>query len=321
MIDGGFGGDFIMKNIRRTMERIEEKYKLGKGGFKLDAMVITHWDKDHYLGVLKLLDDDLMATKSKKVSFLKYDPTSDDPLSFLYIPYADSERAKNSYKIEYLPSPPTGIGEFFLTTSDDKKTRICKYRADLASEPKDIMGIPQELTDRDTSKLIGRDLFTDFRPTLDKVISATDPEGLVNAHNATIPGLYCVAANNRYLKPKDGKTSGDLKLKNGGTSTNRSSIVCMIIRKDGTTSHYLAGDAYQNLEAKIINWTGLDPATPGSIPALKERIAIVKASHHGALTSTPITMCQTYKPMFFIFSSGDQFRYRHPSRLSFPPFH
>ena len=319
MIDGGDRGDIRVKNIKRVMERIGEKYKLPKGQFKLDAMVITHWDRDHYFGVLKLLDDDLMSTNTSQVSFLKYDLTSGDPLSFLYIPYADSKRARASYKINYSPSPPTGTGEFVLTTSDGRRTRICKYLADMPPQKDSVLNSnPKELATGDISELIGRDLFTNYRPTLAEVVSAADPKKLVKAHNATMPGLYCVAANNRYLK--GGKTSDDLK--NGGTPTNRSSIVCMIIRKDGMTSHYLAGDAYQDLEAKVIDWTGLEPLDPAKPPSgtltLQERIAIVKASHHGAATSTPITFCQTYKPMYFIFSSGN--KHRHPSESSPLPF-
>ena len=92
----------------------------------------------------------------------------------------------------------------------------------------------------------------------------------------------------------------------------------MVIRLNGTASHYLAGDADRDLEAKVIDWTGLDPATPGSKPTLQQRIAIVKASHHGSAKSTPITMCQMYKPMFFVFSAGD--KHRHPSESSLLPF-
>ena len=312
MIDGGDGGDIRIKNIRRVMERIENLYRLPKGHFKLDAMIITHWDCDHYFGVLKLLDDDLMATNTSQVSFLKYDLTSGAPLSILYIPYEDSDRAKASYKIDYSPSS----GEFLLTTSDGRQTRVCKYLADMPLEKRPILnGNPKELATGDISKLIGRDLFTNHRPALAKVISAADPKALVNAHTATMPGLYCVAANNRYLKGK--KTTKKLA-KNISTITNRSSIICMVIRPNGTASHYLAGDADRDLEAKVIDWTGLEPATPGSKPTLQQRIAIVKASHHGSAKSTPITLCQTYKPMFFVFSSGD--KHRHPSESSWLPF-
>ena len=330
MIDGGDGGSLRIKNIRRAMRRIEEKYKLDEGHLKLDAMVITHWDHDHYYGLLKLLEDNLDEEANKsigstwplKVSFLKYDDTTGDPQSILYIPYPEQV---GSYKIVYSPPPPppTSTGEFGFDNPDGRRMRICKYLADMkAKNPTLLQGEPKVLDSTDESELIGRNLFTNEKPTLAQVVSATNPKALADAHSATMPGLYCVAANNRYLA--GGKKGDDLT--RGGTLTNRSSIVCMVIRKDGTTSHYLAGDAYQDLEAKLIDWTGLepvalDPATsepPSVKPTLQERIAIVKASHHGAATSTPITFCQTYKPMFFVFSSGN--KHRHPSKSSLPPF-
>ena len=328
MIDGGDGGQIRINNIKRVIERIEEKYNLKKGGLKLDAMVITHWDHDHYYGLLRLLEQDLnqAATttiggrKLLEVSFLKYD--KGNPQSILYIPYP---QIVGTPKIVYSPSPPTGTtGEFGFDTKDGRRMRICKYLADMPEKPQYSIldDKPKVLDSTDESELIGRDLFTNEKPTLAQVVSATNPKALADAHSATMPGLYCVAANNRYLKGE--KKSDDLT--KGGTSKNRSSIVCMIIREDGTMSHYFAGDAYQDLEAKVIDWTRLkplelDPATsepPSVKPTLQERIAIVKASHHGAATSTPITFCQTYKPMFFVFSSGN--KHRHPSKSSLPPF-
>ena len=322
MIDGGNGSEISMQNIKRAMRRIEKKYQLKEGHLKLDAMVITHWARDHYIGLLKLLKEDLDKEEENstgdtlplEVSFLRYDPETKDPKSILYIPYPEMQVEGD--KIVYSP-PQSLTGKFGFDTLDGRRKRICKYQADMPSREDSILhDSPKELA-ADISELIGRDLFTDKRPTLAEVVSAADPEKLVKAHKATMPGLYCVAANNRYLK--GGKTSDDLK--NGGTPTNRSSIVCMIIREDSTMSHYLPGDAYQDLETKVIDWTGLDPITHASTGKLtpKKRVAIVKASHHGAATSTPITLCQTYKPVYFIFPSGN--RQPHLGKPSLPPFH
>ena len=328
MIDGGDGGDIRIKNIRRVMERIEERYKLPKGHFKLDAMVITHWDHDHYFGLLKLLEGNLDEAAKKsigstsllKVSFLRYDDKTGDPQSILYIPYPEQV---GGYTIVYSPPPPplppTSPWEFGFTTPDGRRTRICKYLADMPLKQDSILkGSPKMLAIGDTSELIGRNFFTNEKPALAQVLSASDPKALADAHTATMPGLYCVAANNRYLK---GNKTSDKLSRNMSTPTNRSSIICMVIRPNGIASHYLAGDADRDLEAKVIDWTGLDPATPGSKPTLQQRIAIVKASHHGSAKSTPITLCQTYKPMFFVFSAGDNPNHRHPSKFSFPPFH
>lgn len=312
-----------MDNIRTIMRRIERKYHLDSGKLKLDAVVISHWDHDHYFGVLNLMQEDLddrakdpTPPPQLQVSFLKYNKGTGDPESILYIPYPELDPAK------YIYSTTTTEGEFGFVNVAGNRSRICKFLADMPTRVDELLKkIPKEFSasvgppplSLPVSQLIGRDLFTGQREpkvTPAQVESAHNPKGLVDAHGATMPGLYCVAANNRYLK---GSKTSPKQNRGGSTPTNRSSIICMVIRKDGTVSHYLAGDSHQDLEWKVIDWTGLDPATSTSPkPTLKDRIALVKSSHHGSVTSTPITMCQTYKPMYFIFSSGN--KHRHPSK-------
>ncbi|KAK2465665.1 hypothetical protein APHAL10511_002209 [Amanita phalloides] len=306
LVDGGEGHGIPTANIQQVFKKIGTKYRTF---FRLDAIVITHWDKDHYGGILKLLVQAWNDKALNLTSFMKYE--NGKPQTRLYIPYKRGNIDSDDLKAVWTDDHQFG----FKKDKKDKKGKktgeeklfVCEYLADTPGMRKNQL--EQEPVawdfDQNKSELIGRNLFTDVRPnTLDQVNTA-NPTALVGAHGAKMPGLYCVAVNNQFLGVGTGSAGGDENNK------NRSSIVCMIIHPDGTVSHYLAGDAHQELEAKVIEWTGFTTLSqPISKVDDKDRIAIVKASHHGSFTATPIEMCQTYKPKYFVFSAGN--KHRHP---------
>ncbi|KAK2465648.1 hypothetical protein APHAL10511_002192 [Amanita phalloides] len=307
LVDGGEGHPRPKKNIEQVFEKLRTKYKT----FQLDAIVITHWDTDHYEGILKLLAQawhDKLISPTRK-TFLKYN--NGKPQTTLYVPY------KWGYHLDFGVLQVVWTNDEFGFKMDlkdkqgkktgEKKFSICKYRADTPGKRKNQLNDKPVAWDFDETKseLIGRNLFTDVRPTPLNQGNTANPTALVGAHGATMPGLYCVAVNNRFLGVGNGEAGGDTNNK------NRSSIICMVIYKDGTVSHYLAGDAHMELEAKVIEWTGFTTMSKSTdTVGDKDRIAIVKASHHGSYTATPITMCQVYKPKYFVFSAGN--RHRHP---------
>ena len=100
LVDGGKGGRIPVSNIRQVFTRIKEDYTIAK--FQLDAIVITHWDTDHYTGVLALMTEELELTPDdpRELTFLKYD--SGEPTTTLYAPY------------EFLPT--TGSNNVVLIT-------------------------------------------------------------------------------------------------------------------------------------------------------------------------------------------------------------
>jgi hypothetical protein len=59
LIDGGKGDGF--RKIKSSIDAIAKSYRLPTGttNLKFDSVVITHWDLDHYKGVLDLINDDL----------------------------------------------------------------------------------------------------------------------------------------------------------------------------------------------------------------------------------------------------------------------
>ena len=115
LIDGGKGGTELTANIHKTLLEIPN-LKTGvrwvvpgqsaksKSSLKLDAIIITHWDLDHCVGLATLLQQDIetkqeILEKKKppgvwkpdewQPDFLKYGTPKDrsEPLTKVYAPY------------------------------------------------------------------------------------------------------------------------------------------------------------------------------------------------------------------------------------------
>lgn len=71
LIDGGNGIETAAL-IVTTLGRIKAKYAMTT--VKLDAIILSHWDTDHFKGVLAFLAlEDNWDTKTKRHTYLKYD--------------------------------------------------------------------------------------------------------------------------------------------------------------------------------------------------------------------------------------------------------
>ena len=328
IIDGGKSAGRIT-NIEQVIRSIGTIYKLAEG-LKFDAVVITHWDADHYMGILTAMivdldkqeDKDKGGTKPLKVSFLKY--KDNDLISILYVPYKPLPKD--------LKYPVKFDGEEFGFDSD-RKRRVCRVIADMDTIATDLLkGHPKPFNSADThdSRLIGRELFSGDSVVAAK--SANSPDQLLDAYKTNpkgykgdIPGLFCVAVNNRYLPPASPSSpdpsdpQAEWRRPGNPTLKNRSSIVCVVIRPNGSVSHYLAGDARSDLEAGVVEWTGLAVASlnpdgiPPPPPDIKNTVPVVKISHHGAPSSFPLNLCQTFKPSVILFSAGNL--HLHPGKL------
>ncbi|KAF8230790.1 hypothetical protein L208DRAFT_101531 [Tricholoma matsutake] len=336
LIDGGdinVGENLRLNNVKLLIQTLAKDFN-EPSGLKFDVIIITHWDLDHYKGVLELLFDDLLEREKKditlpprtpkttrgrrvgidrpgavpyQVSFLKYD-SSGNPQSMLYIPFERTRAAP--YDVQYSPDPD-GVFGFWAS----QFSRVCNFTADSApplptGDPRTKP--PEPIKPTDDSKIIGRELFSGtLHPDAQK---AGNPATLVDLYKTGMPGLFCIMANNRYLKPDD-----DLTLDSKYDTTtldNRSSIGCLIIWPGGAISHYFAGDMDAQQEEKIISWTGLSPeptpaTNPPPRPDVKNTVPIVKASHHGSSQSLPLRLCQCFKPSVILFSAGKA--HNHPA--------
>ena len=308
LIDGGSRiSDQSLNNIQATFKDIQNKHYADKEDIKFDVVIITHWDEDHYGGLLKLMKDGLndvtVASKTvKQVKWLKYDATS-EPESCLYCPYPDDAVSKSSNLSFNLPTPPQRIGTFGL----DGAPNVCKLVCDIDSIAAPVGSNPTPFTtELGDHNLLGQELLEyKFNPTTQL---ATSPKDLVTKSQITRPGLFCVAVNYIFLPPiSPSMYSPD----DDATETNKCSIICIVVWPDARITHYVGGDAPLFLEQGVMDWTGFKEGDTNTIP-------IVKASHHGSVYSWPVTLGPVFKPSFILLSANNN--HLHPSKLYLPSF-
>jgi hypothetical protein len=212
LIDGGYQSAAAVIKQCLTVQ-IPQRYDVTAMGGKviLTAVVITHWDGDHYGGVINLIRTDLMEQikgktkdeiKSLRCSFFSQSPTTPDLVfTTLYVPYwevAADEGVKSTpldrmRKNTVEPSP--GVGDtldFKLLKpesgyKDSWVTGLCRLRSS-------------------SKQNLGANLFVGRGPGLDKDLTSPfklateltktiDPDTKVPALGLDEPGLVCVGCN------------------------------------------------------------------------------------------------------------------------------
>jgi hypothetical protein len=295
LIDGGEPTAYYLMNIRKTFDSIRQAFK--PEPLKFDAVIITHWDEDHYRGILELMSQDF-DKESGQVPWLKYNKDTKQPDSILYIPYRFPPSRGNLTYVEGKETPPNS----YLCLGNDK---LCKVISDSKNVSPTSLPEPQPF-DTSSSDLIGRELFNNFyKKDLLKQNKANSPAGLAGIYSELKgrPGLFCVAANYRYLS---GGSTENKDTPADSSLTNNSSIVCLVIwPENNQVTHYLAGDAPLALEEAVVRWIGSD--------LVEGQVKVVKASNHGARSSVPWTLFQNLKPFYILCSAGKA--HEQPSKL------
>ncbi|KAK4180611.1 hypothetical protein QBC36DRAFT_353904 [Triangularia setosa] len=306
-IDGGKSEESTWRaTISDTIQDIETKFecqgpeKLGKGNterkmLKFDAFVVTHWDADHYEGIMDYLSNNLaeMTFKNKKKEDIKlwklqrafYLPGG-NPLSVFFAPDTSGITSKNRESFEIVDG---GNSTKNLTIYRGKKQKDAEHALMLRATTEDLLG--RNFFD---SREIGWQLGDKEPKDIDSIkelLKINGPRLLPKPSNDyPIPGMYCVAVNKEVLGHQ---------FKIEITETNASSICAMVIWPSERVSHYFAGDAHARLESAITDWA-------------KCKVTSMKLSHHGASTSTPLPyMFDTFLPKNILASAGGG-SYGHP---------
>lgn len=303
LIDGGKNHEKVYINIRKAMDIIETKYDMGLGGLRFDSIVITHWDDDHYGGIIKLIKDDIKTQlKSAKppkpedllVSFMKY--TGNDrkkPETVLYAPYWDERPGKGKKKAN------GHVKEFANTTN--------AQRLDFNYGEESAAKWVTEICQLKFSDFLGVNFLTNVGLPSDKGSpTIKKPLDLIAANPPAedgMPGIYCVASDQLVL----GQSKGAFFIINVDnlTLTNKCSIGAMVIWKDGHLSHYFSGDADFETETAVTQWSQTDGGD-----GVGKSVVSMKLSHHGAVSSTPTTILDKFNPKNMIISCGTG--YGHP---------
>lgn len=243
----------------------------------LDALVLTHYDIDHYGGAEALLA--LAESKNGRHMFNRtrvYDQGNP----------SDSHRNETLALSRYMNivtrvSKSKDVG---LTRKTDKVNSFDTF----APQRRNQRGVEMPWY------LIGKEIFWDGRPP-----------------NANAPTMTCVAAN-RYLKNSTGaprlateigygmEDDDDVYSGRLNNDDNPKSLAFLI--KLGNFRYYMGGDLESEQENALVS--ELAPGV-GDVSALK-------CSHHGSDTATSEDFVKTFRPRMGVISSGTNAHDKNP---------
>ncbi|OIW33122.1 hypothetical protein CONLIGDRAFT_666486 [Coniochaeta ligniaria NRRL 30616] len=277
----------------------------------LSAVVVTHWDSDHWWGLHTLLDDNYKAGGSKstwKPTIFNFDG-SGQPLTRFYSPYFTDRPVVTS-------TEPKPHGADFYATGAGAIKRLGVVLDDGTK----VDNIALMYSDMN---LIGADFFNSVNPPPSAAIAGgwDSPTAMATWHKGRswhktthpgAPGLYCVAQNWDCVGPGtlslhhvDATDEVGIIDTKSSTPTNQSSLAALIVWDNGQLSHYVGGDRDDPREIPIVAWTDTD-----GTDASGKHVTSMKASHHGAATSSPTTMFENFNPQNIVVSAGSD--YGHP---------
>lgn len=204
LIDGGQQTGVTGTPLQSTITKLQLHY----GRFRFDSVVITHWDTDHFTGIVNLLRqgfrtryaaaanpkpsaDDVEGWRSP---FLKYDQAG-EPLSTLYAPYwgkdeMPSKLGKNNRHATEFTAQRTMGGYILDVTFNKDPLLVAKNVCNLCCTPK---------------AYIGRELFSG--KALGNKFGS--PQALRRAYNdldhplSPSPGLFCIGGDTVTIIPPD----------------------------------------------------------------------------------------------------------------------
>ncbi|OCL06349.1 hypothetical protein AOQ84DRAFT_78782 [Glonium stellatum] len=308
--------------IEQVIPWIQSRYSTGydngqdKNVLKFSAVVVTHWDEDHWAG---LMDFFFQGVNGKGTNFkhpnLLYDSQSNAPIpmTWFYAPYWARYYHKESNS--FVNGKPDFVyadnnGTVIMNTTDDKIPPL-------------FTGVPifrlrtteNKYNNLKDAAVVGVNLFNNVAidskqfgsaQTLPEMWKANPPtHPILEQIDRDAPGLYILAANRTLLGGIEvpweyDPPSTPMYQRKAPTMTNQSSIIAIVLWKDHI-SHYIAGDADSFLEHVVHQLI---------LPSAK--ITSMKLSHHGSRHSTPLSMVNQFSPENIIVSNPTS-GYPHPA--------
>ncbi|KAK6503379.1 hypothetical protein TWF481_008399 [Arthrobotrys musiformis] len=319
--------------VNQTIDYIETNYDCQNkhdGKLRFDYFIVTHWDSDHYAGIIRALNvfmresTDPNSVINNKICMNRafFNEANGSPESFFVAPYFTEKDGSTTDPDKTLDDLRKGLNK---KLKDTLKLNDDKSSVDIANASvEDGWSEHQLLLRTEWRFLLGRNFLRDEDPgsipvnpddvfNLTNLIDRFPPQfhKPYDGHDLAdyekpkkVPAMYCIAVNQR--------TMGQKPFGIYTTPTNKSSIVCMIVWKDGTEnhrSHYLAGDADLALEKRLLDWIVPNWNT---YPPTRPLCSSMKLSHHGSRSSNPLQMMMAFNPLSIFASAGSIRSHAHP---------
>ncbi|KAH0592376.1 hypothetical protein MHUMG1_09877 [Metarhizium humberi] len=255
---------------------------------KLDSIVITHWDHDHYDGITVLLQSEVGKLNEgnpnpiPKISFLKW--TGGVPDTILYCP-RHKRIGQWGRKIKGI----SDVSEFYVAHDDAFQEDMVYIKPDANNTWTDYQFAKLRVTDESIWDVLAQDAGMQARPILCRRDEAEFGHTYGLKLHSSSAAISCV--------------------RRGVTLTNQSSIAAMVLwagskGANPRASNYLAGDMGQTYEKSIQQWL-----CDGGV----KHIRSVKLSHHGSHFSTPLKMFEKFNPLNTFIPTPIHATHGHPS--------
>ncbi|KAH6611486.1 hypothetical protein Trco_001506 [Trichoderma cornu-damae] len=288
-IDGGTGAADAVTNIIGTIKQLEKRYGLDKKKLKLRfiAVVITHWDEDHWKGI------DVLLQRENHLVFLgqymRFYYEGKDMLTTVYAPNIPNNKGNISFY-------KAGAAYYF------RHNGSCLANARVGP---DIIGY-DFLTNTKPAGKLSRD-----KITMDSLLG-DDPEPV---------GMYCLASDRAVIgfntRPRKRALGQREFIYNVlPTKTNQESIAAIIVWANKHISHYFAGDLDFWGEDLISIWLEKNMVDNGTYG-----ITCMKSSHHGARNSNPPLLFYTaWETLCMLYSYLEFIRKKDANEPLYPPW-
>ncbi|KAF3117427.1 hypothetical protein TWF103_006171 [Orbilia oligospora] len=343
LVDGGkydHGGEQLY-NFITEMRKPASGLKWDNAGF--DTIIVTHWDDDHWGGLVYTLQQDIIDQVGSTFTSLKEAESKirsaysritftegGQPATYIYMPYELAEDsatggAKNGMPEDWTISSsrfPRILGtDFFRNTRLPKEdlvypravSQYLQQRPENPHWPAMICVASDSkvlLSEQDAEELMGWELKRS--EGWQNWAYAHADQG--NIQSESTSGVIDVDSTNTTEKRHD-DVSVNL-IPGSTTDNNQASIACMIFwpNKDALVTHYFAGDCGDQVEADIMSWAS-DPVDVKNkkSPRVIINVRAVKLSHHGSKFSTPLEMLPAWKPRVIVISNGENSIHHHPT--------
>ncbi|MBS0349972.1 MAG: hypothetical protein JSR33_02095 [Proteobacteria bacterium] len=278
LIDGGEPSE----GESRVLPFLIKKQTINKS-FKLNALVVTHYDSDHLGGIVRLLKNTNFCTNFLAAPDLS-DPQTPKPNFCIYDPGA------------------------YVAGKNQLATRIFKqYMALVNQLVEDKKALHATVFEKADKSLLGHEFLENKSINLESGFVATcSALRKIDPYQNNQPMLLCVAVNTSVAKLQS--TTNIVVTPEGTvdptTEKNQRSIGLILISSTNEILHYLMGDLGESIEVQLLPWLQKSPTESSPIKYLK-------FSHHGSRYSTPISLIEQCKPKYGIISAGNQ--HGHPT--------
>ncbi|VUC24972.1 unnamed protein product [Clonostachys rosea] len=343
------------ENIKAAIKEIKQRYVMGERGsdkkeddyMRFDSIVVSHWDSDHYGGIVSLIQHDFedqlkrIATtgparktelESKSCRYFLYANPADKTIvnglrTTFYAPYwnktyKDPPKTDNPDELEMVPgSTPGATPTLRFMYKGTKKFRAqIDHLCEIRCTPEDIIG---------SNILDNRKLTASYTTikTAGELVDEMNGTEIVPKGSGYAPvGIYCVASTccvmgldnpilvlSKLLTNCTTQRRQQLIVDDDSISiSNKASIANLVIWNEPKIeiSHYFAGDSWYEMENAVREWT---QRGPGGTTVVR-KVRNMKLSHHGGQGSTPTQLLDVFDPYNIIISAGTD--HAHPSWLT-----